>query len=236
MAQLTFAQVKERTRPGLELQIPTAQIHLLTDSWLVDQCNEVAEAINQKCELHFEHFSRTTTDDQTNYTLNGPIEKIYLVKYQVDDYYDQVWARVTKDNNGYGRLVFKSDPGENQLDIWYTRSILEISNNDTDTIDLPAFAQHWFIELVKLRIRIMFNLATWEDYERLFQLCTRRIIENIDYKANATPNQGRKYWHEQVGSDLDAPLCDTVYDITNNEVGAENIAYNASTTNYYFIT
>jgi len=236
MAQLTFAQVKEQTRPGLELQIPTAQIHLMSDSWLVDQCNEVAEDINQKCELNFEHFSRTTTDGEYNYTLNGPIEKIFRVKYQVDNYYDQVWARVTEDNNGYGRIVFKSEPGENQLDIWYTRKILEITNSDTDTIDLPSYAQNWFIELVKLRIRLLFNLATWQEYEDLFAIATRRIIEKIDVKANSTPNRGREYWLGQLGSYVDEPECDTVYDITDNEVGAENIAYNPATTKYYFIS
>ena len=233
---LTFLQVKNDTRPDLLVVIPEEKIKYLTNDKLVQAVNGIARDLNSRAEIRSEKFYRTTTQGENNYTLYGPVLKIYKVKYHVNDFLDIQWARVPKDSNGNGRIVLNiDDVGENLLEVWYLRDILDIDGNNTDQIDLPDGALVNFVDLVKLKILADMGIVGQDQYDMKFQYSIRNINSRID-RSHFRPSRPKDFWLGLTGGSSSYPSDEYRYEITKNEVGGENIAYNPATGKYYWVS
>lgn len=234
---LTFLQIKEYTRPDLLITIPEEKTKYLTNDKLVQAVNDIARDLNSRAEIRSEKFYRSTTASQNNYTLNGPVLKIYKVKYHVQDYLDIEWARVPKDNNGNGRIVINEDDvgGGDLLEVWYLRDTLDIDGNNTDEVDLPDEALVNFVDLVKLKILSDIGQVGQDQYDMKFIYSIQNIKSRIDRK-HFIPHRPKDFWLGLTGSSSDYPEDEYLYEITKNEVGGENIAFNPATGNYYWVS
>lgn len=232
---LTFAQLKNNTRPALLAQIPEGKIKFLTNNRLVEVANQVANDLNTKAEIHHQYFYRTTTAAETNYVLQGPIARIYKIKLTDIDFLKRYWARVPKDADGYGRIVLKTEPdGDELLEVWYLRDILVIDGDDTDEIDLPEAALFDFLDLVKLKILVDLGVVAQAEYDAKFNYATRNINARLD-RMGFIPRRPRNFWLGLIGGSTDYPQDEYVYDITKNEKGQENIVADGLG-HYYWIT
>jgi hypothetical protein len=123
--------------------------------------------------------------------------------------------------------VFRTYPvADTQLDIMYLGDTLDVTD-DTDNIDLPQNILPEYLELLRAKILSEYGESPVTDYETLLQY----MADKVSMKVQRRPLQEagmRKYWFNMEDDG-------TVYEISHNEVGEENVTVDVSG-NYIFIT
>lgn len=214
MKTLSFAEIKEKLYPWGQRNLPPEdQKWIGDDDELVDKCNFVAREMNKlgKGELNQERYNNDTTDGETNYELSGDILEIYLFLYKdASSYKDQRWTWVND------VIVLKEEPdGAIEMDIRYLRDITEITNEDTDEVDLPREALDGFITLLKQMILRDLGIISAQQYDDELD----RIITDVHSSIPAMAMRDTKIFRHTMTLQVD----DQLYDITDQRVSQDSV-------------
>ena len=220
----TVAKVQEKMLPWIQMNIPKDNIKWLYDAQLLDHMNQVAEDLNSYCQLHVEKYYKAATAGETNYTLDYEVLKLLKFIYKDSLFTKQKWVNhVTPGTDLQSVLVLKTAPTSDVLlDIIYHRKIVTVSEL-TDEVDLPDVVFNSFIDLLKQRLSCEYAGADSMLYEQKKIIISREVYgkvpskHSIELKANSFP-----FW-------------ETDYDITDFDVGVENLLLNESTQKYEWV-
>ena len=215
----TVQNMKDRIQMWAQAHVPPERHRDFNNSEFVSILNTVAEDFNSEGSIRMERYYRKTTEDETNYELQGDIIRVYKLNYEADGYKDQVWTFIDD------TIVFETAPdGDVQLDIEYLREV-ELVVDDTDEIDLPNNMLHDYFELVKKKMLVDY---AGQD-ETYYQQALSIAVSKSNKKNYSQPTGGiRRAWFTDAKGDF-------LYDITEQYVGQENIAIAALTGKYYFL-
>ena len=164
-------------------------------------------------------------DNLTNYLTARPIIKVFSLKYEDDDYLEQIWSW-DLDSNGNGVLVFKETPVSGiQLDAWYLGDLEDVTD-DGDEIDLPSNISVEFLELLKKKI-----LADYSDqqveYEKWVEYYGEKAFRKVQHKIMS--GGLRRSWFGLTGDDHK-------YEIVDQWVSSDDNLYTDDDGIFYFYT
>lgn len=204
---LTLGEVKRRLFRFLQQRLPDVWDTVLDDD-LIRLCNKVAKDINRNAHLHKERYSKTLTADITYLEVQRDIAFTYYLYHFQSNWKDQRYG--TFNDNYVFELPVKAN---SKLDIIYLGAIQDITNTDTDAIDLPGYALGHFFDLLKDAFIVEFGDTGKVNYDERLQYYVRQLrrMENNSL-LNAIP---RSYEWGGCSS--------STYDITDQRVTAEYI-------------
>jgi len=205
---LLVSDIKRRLFIFLQRRLPDTFDQILATD-LVRIANRVAKDINREAGLLQERYSETLESAITYLEVQGDILQVYFFQQKDDDWKDQRYGHITD------TFVFQTAiPAETYIDIIYLRDVMEITDTDTDSVDLPGYALDTFYDLLQARFLIEFGDADSNEYEAMLQA---RAFELKKYRRNDLLMNIPCSWQNGNSSSRK-------YDITDQRVSDDLIA------------
>ena len=211
-SSLSLAQIWQRLRPWAFRNLDKTIFNSITDEEFIDMLNLVTQDLNIQAELRLERYNKNAVENTTNYEMQGEIQHVYYFKYKDAAWQDQRYSWVND------VLLLKNVPASNniEMDVYYLRRTMDITNQAVDQIDLPGYAILDFLELVKTRMRIEFGKDHSLDYnaELQYRATQCRI------KRGNNPLDALGTFERYVAPEYDQRR----YDITDQFVSRDSVA------------
>lgn len=210
---ILVSKLKSDLRPWILVNIPPDRLDMLQNSDFVAIWNYVARDMNDLAQFHTERFYQKANSDNaedsnlTNYLLQGVIRKIFSLVLLDDSANVQHYSYIQD------RLIFEDALTEDvQIDVSYLRDIEDITDTDTDEIDIPTEIYHEYLDLVKAKISSEYSADDPMDYQAKLNSLHRQILRKVAH-PHINNKDVESSW---FGND------NRYYDITQQYIGIEN--------------
>lgn len=215
---LTVLEAKNKLQPYILRYVPKESAEWIFDSEFIDILNSVANDLNRMTAMHIERYTLKTVEDINYYEMAGDISKMLLFMYYDSGWEEQQYAILRVSGTPFKSLiVLKSTPdAEIEMDIRYTRQVLEVTDTDSDEIDIPDRFLTDFLDLVKAKIRVEFGNAPLIEYDGYLELKSKQVGRGLDPYGAA---EGIRRWWPFEGANKDESL----YDITAFRVSDDHV-------------
>lgn len=224
---LTVADAKLRLLPFVLRNVRKELHKFFTNAELINILNKVAEDLNKQASIHIERYYHKTVTDQNYYELDGDVLKMLWFVYPASNYMIQQYSILRVTGTPYKSLiVFKYTPDNDdiQLDITYLRHVNQVTDSDTDEVDIPDRFISEYMDLVKQRILVDYGDQNPLDYDAYLRLKAKEVNKALDPIPMAGKSGVKSYWMGLDNSD------DHRFEIKDQRVSESHITANVDGT------